>query len=44
MGFRNVKQAFLPGSKYDSIYSTKFIVKRDEAILKEYISKYIENK
>ena len=34
----------LKGSKYDSIYSTKFIVKRDEAILKEYISKYIENK
>lgn len=34
----------LKASKYDNIYSTKFIVKRDETILKEYILKYIDNK
>jgi len=31
----------LIGSKYDNIYSTKFIIKRDEAILKEYILKFV---
>ena len=34
----------LKGSKYDNIYSTKFIIKRDETILKEYILKYSDNK
>lgn len=30
----------LKASKYDSIYSTKFVIKRDQAILNEYITKY----
>ena len=30
----------LKASKYDTVYSTKFIIKRDEAILNEYILNY----
>ncbi len=39
-----IRESFdnLKGSKYDDIYATKFIVKRDEMILKEYILNYIK--
>lgn len=32
----------LKASQYDDVYSTKFIVKRDETILKEYILNYMK--
>lgn len=37
-----IRESFdnLKGSKYDDIYSTKFIVKRDELILNEYLTNY----
>lgn len=39
-----IKKCFnnLKPSKYDDVYATKFIIKRDEAILREYITKYQE--
>lgn len=46
VALKSISKCFneLVASKYDSVYSTKFIIKRDKAILEEYIIKYIENK